>query len=100
MRELPAGWDAAIPVFPADAKGVATRVASGKVMNAIAPHLPALIGGSADLDPSTYTALKGLGDFEPPAPTRTTGRARTAAAGATPGATCTSACASTRWARS
>jgi transketolase len=41
-------------------------VASGKVMNAIAPRLPALIGGSADLDPSTYTALKGLGDFEPP----------------------------------
>jgi transketolase len=44
---------------------MATRVASGKIMNAIAPHLPALIGGSADLDPSTYTALKGLGDFEP-----------------------------------
>ncbi|MGH8320370.1 MAG: transketolase-like TK C-terminal-containing protein, partial [Gammaproteobacteria bacterium] len=63
---LPQAWDADIPVFPADAKGVATRVASGKVMNAIAPRLPALIGGSADLDPSTYTALKGLGDFEPP----------------------------------
>ena len=64
--ELPAGWDADIPRFPADAKGMATRVASGKIMNAIAPRLPALIGGSADLDPSTYTALKGLGDFEPP----------------------------------
>lgn len=63
--ELPAGWDADIPQFPADAKGMATRVASGKIMNAIAPRLPALIGGSADLDPSTYTALKGLGDFEP-----------------------------------
>lgn len=62
--ELPAGWDADIPLFPADAKGVATRVASGKVMAAIAPRLPALIGGSADLDPSTHTALKGLGDFE------------------------------------
>ncbi|SFB07167.1 transketolase [Collimonas sp. OK607] len=62
---LPAGWDADIPRFPADAKGMATRVASGKVMNAIAAHLPALIGGSADLDPSTYTSLKGLGDFEP-----------------------------------
>src|ERR1019366_30175 len=49
----------------ADAKGMATRVASGKIMNAIAPHLPGLIGGSADLDPSTHTALKGLGDFEP-----------------------------------
>ena len=63
--ELPAGWDADIPQFPADAKGMATRVASGKIMNAIAPRLPALIGGSADLDPSTYTALQGLGDFEP-----------------------------------
>ncbi|MBA2723616.1 MAG: transketolase [Methylibium sp.] len=63
--ELPAGWDAGIPVFPADAKGMATRVAGGKVMNAIAATLPALFGGSADLDPSTHTALKGLGDFNP-----------------------------------
>jgi transketolase len=63
---LPNGWDKDIPIFPPDAKGMATRVASGKVMNAIAPHVPALIGGSADLDPSTYTALQGLGDFEPP----------------------------------
>ncbi|TMH08389.1 MAG: transketolase [Betaproteobacteria bacterium] len=63
--ELPSGWDADIPVFPADAKGMATRVASGKVMNAIAPRVPALTGGSADLDPSTHTALKGLGDFDP-----------------------------------
>ncbi len=62
--EFPTGWDADIPRFPADAKGMATRVASGKIMNAIAPRLPALIGGSADLDPSTLTALKGLGDFE------------------------------------
>jgi len=64
--ELPAGWDADIPVFPADVKGLATRVAGGKVMNAIAPKLPALGGGSADLDPSTHTALKDLGDFNPP----------------------------------
>ncbi|MCR4346622.1 MAG: transketolase, partial [Sulfuricaulis sp.] len=63
--ELPPGWAADIPVFPADAKGLATRVASGKVMNAFAPKLPALAGGSADLDPSTHTALKGLGDFNP-----------------------------------
>lgn len=63
--ELPVGWDADIPRFPADAKGIATRVASGKIMNSIAPRLPALIGGSADLDPSTHTVLKGLGDFEP-----------------------------------
>jgi transketolase len=65
--ELPAGWDADIPVFPADAKGMATRVASGKVMNALAPKLPALFGGSADLDSSTHTNLKGLGDFNPAA---------------------------------
>jgi transketolase len=63
--ELPDGWDQDIPVFPADAKGMATRVAAGKVMNAVAPRLPALIGGSADLNPSTYTALSTLGDFEP-----------------------------------
>ena len=63
--KLPEGWDKDIPLFPADAKGMATRAASGKVMNAVAPRLPALTGGSADLDPSTYTALKGLGDFNP-----------------------------------
>ena len=63
---LPASWDADIPVFPPDAKGMATRVASGKVMNAVARRVPALTGGSADLDPSTHTALAGLGDFEPP----------------------------------
>jgi transketolase len=63
--ERPPGWDADVPAFPADAKGLATREASGKVMNAIAPALPALVGGSADLDPSTKTALKSLGDFNP-----------------------------------
>jgi transketolase len=66
LGQLPSGWDADIPEFPADAKGMATRVASGKVMNAIAARLPALTGGSADLDPSTHTELKGLGDFNPP----------------------------------
>ncbi len=64
--ERPVGWDADIPTFAADAKGMATRVASGRVLNAIAPKLPTLIGGSADLNPSTNTALKGLGDFENP----------------------------------
>ncbi|MGY0559471.1 transketolase [Luteimonas sp. A277] len=63
--KLPEGWDADIPVFTADAKGMATREAGGKVLSAIAPKLPALTGGSADLDPSTYTAVKGLGDFDP-----------------------------------
>jgi transketolase len=61
--ELPDGWDAAIPSFPGDPKGMATRVAGGKVMNSVAAKLPALFGGSADLDPSTHTELKGLGDF-------------------------------------
>lgn len=64
--ELPEGWKAGISLFPTDAKGVATRVASGKVMNALALHMPALIGGSADLNPSTQTALKGMGDFQSP----------------------------------
>ena len=63
--ELPDGWDRDIPAFPADEKGMATRVAAGKVMNAVAPRLSALIGGSADLNSSTHTALSGLGDFEP-----------------------------------
>ena len=62
---VPEGWDADIPKFPADAKGVSTRVASGKIMNAIAKRFPALTGGSADLDPSTFTALTGLGVFQP-----------------------------------
>ncbi|MEO7324782.1 MAG: transketolase [Dokdonella sp.] len=63
--DLPPGWDADIPTFPADAKGIATRDAGGKILNAIARKLPALTGGSADLDPSTKTALKDLGDFNP-----------------------------------
>jgi len=64
--ELPPDWDVDVPVFPADVKGLATRDASARVMNAIAPRLVALVGGSADLDPSTRTALHGLGDFNPP----------------------------------
>ena len=67
--ELPRGWDAAIPTFPADEKGLATRDAGGKVLNAIAPHLPWLIGGAADLSPSTKTNLTfpEAGDFQPAA---------------------------------
>jgi transketolase len=64
---LPLGWDTTIPRFPADQKGMASRVASGKVLNSVAPRLPLLIGGSADLNPSTNTSLQGLGDFESPA---------------------------------
>ena len=65
-RELPAGWDANLPNFPADAKGIASRDASGKVLNAIAAHYPWLIGGAADLAPSTKTDLtfEKAGDFE------------------------------------
>ena len=57
-RTLPGGWDADIESFPADDKGAATRDSSGKVMNAIAPHLPWLVGGAADLAPSTKTLIK------------------------------------------
>ena len=65
-RALPDGWDADIPSFPADAKGIATREASGKVLNAVAARVPWLIGGSADLSPSTKTRLEfdGAGDLE------------------------------------
>jgi transketolase len=56
-RELPAGWDKELPVFPADAKGVATRESSGKVLTALAKNYPWLVGGSADLNPSTKTYL-------------------------------------------
>ena len=64
-RELPEGWDRDLPSFPADEKGLAGRVASGKVLNAIARHVPWLIGGAADLAPSTNTRLtfEGAGDF-------------------------------------
>ena len=57
-RELPAGWDADLPVFKPEDGAVATRSASGKAINALAPHLPTLIGGSADLAPSNNTWIK------------------------------------------
>ncbi|HWP44116.1 MAG TPA: transketolase [Blastocatellia bacterium] len=62
--ELPEGWDKDIPVFPPDEKGLAGRDASSKVLNAIAPHVPWLVGGSADLAPSTKTRMAVGGDFE------------------------------------
>ena len=61
--ELPAGWDKDIPVFPADPKGLATRESNGKVLNAVAKNVPWLIGGAADLAPSTKTLISGAGDF-------------------------------------
>ncbi len=60
---LPEGWDADLPAFPADPGGTATRSAGGAVLNALARRLPELIGGSADLGPSTKTLLKGEQDF-------------------------------------
>jgi len=63
---LPANWQASIPSFPADPKGLATRAASGKIIAALGTALPTLIGGSADLNPSTFTVLPKLGDFESP----------------------------------
>ncbi|HSN29022.1 MAG TPA: transketolase [Kofleriaceae bacterium] len=65
-RDLPDGWDKELPVFPPDAKGLAGRDASAKVENALAKHYPWLVGGSADLAPSTKTRLtfEGAGDFE------------------------------------
>ena len=62
--KLPEGWDADIPEFPADAKGLASRDSGGKVLNAIAKRVPWLLGGSADLAPSTKTDIKGAPSFE------------------------------------
>ncbi len=66
QRQLPEDWEQELPTFPADPKGMATRVASGKVLNAIAKNIPWLLGGSADLAPSTKTLLttNDAGDFE------------------------------------
>jgi transketolase len=69
-RTLPDGWDAGLPTFPADPKGLATRDSSGQVLNAVARAVPWLLGGSADLTPSTKTHLtfEGAGDFQPGSP--------------------------------
>ena len=86
-HQLPDGWDKEIPVFPADAKGIASRDSSQKVLNAIAKQVPWLIGGAADLAPSTKSNLtfEGAGSFE---------------AAIMRGGTCISAFASMRWGRS
>jgi len=63
-RELPEGWDKKLTAFPADAKGLATRESSGKVLNALAQGIPWLMGGSADLATSNKTNLNGAGDFQ------------------------------------
>lgn len=64
--ERPPGWDADLPSFPANPKGLATRVASGQVLGVLAARIPEIMGGSGDLNPSTHTAIKGAGDFENP----------------------------------
>ncbi|HYI74529.1 MAG TPA: transketolase, partial [Gaiellaceae bacterium] len=66
-RALPDGWEAAIPSFPADANGIASRDSSGQVLNAVAEKVPWLVGGAADLSPSTKTRLtfEEAGDFSP-----------------------------------
>ncbi len=61
---LPEGWDKDIPTFPADAKGIATRKSDSQVLNAVAKNVPWLLGGSADLYPSTFTLISGEADFE------------------------------------
>ncbi len=68
---LPDGWDKDIPVFPADAKGLASRESSQKVLNAIGPHVPWLLGGAADLAPSTKSNMtfEGAGSFQGDTPT-------------------------------
>ncbi len=65
-RELPAGWDRGLPVFPSDPKGIAGRDASGKALNVLSQNIPWLLGGSADLGPSNKTTLtyEGAGDFQ------------------------------------
>jgi transketolase len=63
-RVLPDGWDKDIPTFPADAKGLATRESNSKVLNAVAKNVPWLIGGAADLYPSTKTLINDAGNFE------------------------------------
>jgi transketolase len=70
LRDLPAGWDRNLPVFPADAKGIAGRDASGKVLNVLAQNIPWLLGGSADLGPSNKTTLtyEGAGSFQAGSP--------------------------------
>ena len=94
-RTLPDGWADALPTFDADEKGMATRKASGTTINAIAPVLPELWGGSADLAESNNTTIEGVPSFLPVDRSTKTGPATRSSAGCS-----TSASASTAWARS
>lgn len=64
-RRLPKGWDGSLPTFTPSDGPMATRIASGKTIAVLASHLPEMMGGSADLNPSTHTNVAGAGDFEP-----------------------------------
>ena len=64
--KLPSKWNETVPVFPADEKGIASRVAGGKVIQSLSVGLPGLIGGSADLNPSTKTEMVDFGNFQSP----------------------------------
>lgn len=98
--DLPKGWADEMPTFtPADGE-MATRSASQKAINALAPKLPSLVGGAADLEPSTKTPMNGLGDFEPPEIKDADTQGRPAVAGVGPDGTCTLAFANTPWGRS
>jgi hypothetical protein len=97
--KLPEDWAAGLPKWQPGDKAIATRVAGGLALNALAQRIPNLMGGSADLNPSTETALKGLGDFQPP---EAEGPGTQGAVGGEwgyAGATWLSECASTPWAR-
>jgi transketolase len=80
-RQLPDEWQTTLPIFTPESGEMATRDAGGLAMNALAAALPNLVGGSADLDPSTRTALTGRGDFESPRPRSADGLATQGTAG-------------------
>ena len=67
-RDLPPGWEKAVPTYPTDPKGLASRESSGQVLNALAKVIPWIVGGAADLNPSTKTFMKGEGTFTPATP--------------------------------
>ena len=94
-RDLPVGWEKALPSWEVDAKGVATRKASGEVLKALADVLPELWGGSADLAESNNTTMEGADSFGP-----TVDRHQDVGGPARTAAPCTSGSASTPWARS
>src|SRR5271169_6333855 len=96
---LPENWSADLPQWKPTDKPMATRAAGGEILNALAKRIPNIIGGSADLNPSTRTALKGLGDFQPAELAAQEPRAQSVANGATPVEIPPLGCGSTAWER-